>query len=141
LVLSGKADGVASGVVTASSYITSGQLRILSDGIVPYPDMMVLWASDSAIKNKPDAVRGFAKAVSDAVALLTNETYCIQQDIKYMKVSQSSAALRGGYLVWNPSLTVSPALLQDYVNVYFQYGVIKSRPTIQQLWDPQFLPK
>jgi ABC-type nitrate/sulfonate/bicarbonate transport system substrate-binding protein len=146
LVTAGRASACVRSNATARPHIDKGLIRPIKGSAVV--DMLpspwsegILWASDKAIKNKPEGLRRFSKAASDALKLMRGKDYYIKADMKYFKVTEKAATKRQELYDWTPELTISTITLNKAIDYFYEFGITDKKSTVEQIYDPSFLPR
>jgi NitT/TauT family transport system substrate-binding protein len=141
----GDIDGTIMDISTAFDLEKKGEVRIL----VRFSDIKdfiihVIYATDKAIANRPDALREFVKGWFDTIAFMRmhkDETVKIAVSVIGKDPDIVSRTYDELMPMFSDSGQFSPAALEVLSKSWVELGTLPSEPDLKTLYTDEFLPK
>jgi ABC-type nitrate/sulfonate/bicarbonate transport system substrate-binding protein len=122
----------------------TGRMLMSFANIVPDFETHVIFASDSAIKNKPDVIRKFLTGWFDAVKWMADhKAETVKIAVAYTKFPAD--VMSKTYDTMMPDMArsgeFSPAAVKVLAQSFVELGILDKKPDMSKLIDTRFLPK
>ncbi|HEY2532087.1 MAG TPA: ABC transporter substrate-binding protein [Xanthobacteraceae bacterium] len=141
----GDIDGMVTDISTALELEKKGTARILMrfGDIVKDFEIHVIFAADSLIASRPEALRGFLRAWFESIAFMRHnkaETVAIATDVMKKEADISSRTYDELMPMFSDDGRFNPKALDTLVKSYVELKLLPQAPDPNSLYTEEFLP-